>query len=313
MQGSSLYYNDRKVHLNEILSSLDEVHDVAGPHDVFVVGPAPLDVAPPGTITFCNWSGEKAVNLIRETRASVVIIPSSLELADLGAVDKTLIRVANARLTFARVVHKHFAPAPQVSGVHPTAILGTNVKLGTSISIGPYCVIENDCVIGDEVRIDPGVTLYRGTWLGNRAVLRAGAVIGAEGFGYERLPGGQWLIFPQMARVMIGDDVEIGANTCVDRGALTDTVVGNGTKVDNLVHVAHNVTIGENCMVIAHAKLGGSVVVGSGTWVGLGASVREKLHIGRNVLIGMGAVVVEDVPDDVVVAGVPARVIRRNT
>jgi len=188
---------------------------------------------------------------------------------------KRLIIVSNPRLWFIKVVREFFLPR-QPPGIHPSA------------------VINYDCVeIGKNVRIGPNSS------------------IGFEGFGFEGDGNGVYHRFPHIGKVIIGDDVEIGANTCIDRGALDDTIIGDGTKIDNLVHVAHNVRIGKNCMIIALTCLGGGVIIEDGAYVGIGASIRNQRKIGEKAFIGMGAVVVKDVDPGVTVIGNPAKPMRK--
>jgi UDP-3-O-[3-hydroxymyristoyl] glucosamine N-acyltransferase len=132
-------------------------------------------------------------------------------------------------------------------------------------------------------------------------------VIGGDGFGFWRMKSGELRKFPQIGGIVIEDNVEIHNHVSIDRGALGDTVIGEGTKIDNFVHVAHNVTIGKNCAIVAHAMIGGSVVIGDESWIGPSASILNGVKIGKNCVIGMGAVVVKDVPDDTIVKGNPAR------
>jgi len=136
--------------------------------------------------------------------------------------------------------------------------------------------------------------------------------IGNEGFGFVQDYDGAWIRFPHHGGIIIGDDVEIGDNVCIDRGSLSDTVIGKGVKIDNLVHIAHNVTIGENSMIVAKSMIAGSVKIGDNCWISPSSNIRNGIKIGNNVMVGMGSNVVKDIPDNVVVAGNPARVIREN-
>lgn len=239
-------------------------------------------------LSFCKYEGRKASELIRNSRSSIIICSSRLELIFLGFSDKTLILTPQPRLAFMKVANQFFSWRKIHSGIHPTAIIFPRVKIHPSAYIGPHCVISN-------------------TEIGKRVIINAGTIIGTEGFGYMPDENGELVQFPHIGSVIIEDDVEIGANVCIDRGALGNTIIGRGTKIDNLVHVAHNVKIGKNCQIICQVGIGGSVEIGDNCFVGIGASIRNQKKIGNNVFIGMGAVVVKDVPDNMTVAGNPAR------
>jgi len=183
--------------------------------------------------------------------------------------------VDNPRLWFIKVVREFFLPR-QPPEIHPSA------------------VINYDCVeIGKNVRIGPNCT------------------IGFEGFGFEENEEGSHERFPHIGKVILGDNVEVGGNTCIDRGALEDTMIGEGTKIDNLVHIAHGVKIGKNCQIIALTCIGGGVTIEDWAYVGIGASVRNQMKIGEKAFIGMGAVVVKDVDPGITVIGNPARPMKR--
>lgn len=146
--------------------------------------------------------------------------------------------------------------------------------------------------------------------VGGRVNIAPSAVIGGPGFGFEQDENGKWIRFPSIGDVIIEDDVDIGAGTCIDRGTLDSTIIGSGTKIDNLCHIAHNVKIGKNCMIIARSMVGGGAEIGDNCWIA-SATIRDNVKIGKNSMIGLGAVVVEDIPEGSVAVGVPARVIRR--
>jgi UDP-3-O-[3-hydroxymyristoyl] glucosamine N-acyltransferase len=213
------------------------------------------------------------------------------------------------------------APAP---GVASTARIGRGVRLGEGVSIGEYAVVGADtrigdgaaigaqCVIGDGVsvgdgaRLWPGVTIYSGASIGARTFIHAGARVGCDGFGYVFRDGAHQKI-PHVGRCIIGDDVEIGANTTIDRGSIDDTVVGNGTKIDNLVHIAHNVRIGEKCLLMAQVGIAGSVTVGAGAILAGQAGISGHLSIGAGARIAAQAGVFGDIPAGETWSGYPAR------
>ena len=204
---------------------------------------------------------------------------------DLRISGKTLLRHSQPKMAFAKAAALLLDRAPIAVGIHPTAIVATLARIGANVGIGPYgvigedvhvgtgtqigahCVIGAGCWIGENCRIHPGVTLYSGMRVGHRAEIHAGVVIGADGFGYAFGEGRYWK-FPQAGIVEIGDDVEIGANTTIDRGSLDDTRIADGVKLDNLVHVGHNVQIGAHTVIAAQTGVSGSSVIGHHVVVG---------------------------------------------
>lgn len=221
-------------------------------------------------LSFCKYETENAIAMITESNSSVIICSDKLK-ERMPIINKTIIKVSRPRLAFAKVANKFFLKKTDLhSRINSTATIYENVKIGRNV------------------------------------IINAGAVIGAEGFGYEPDEDGTLVQFPHIGGVIIEDNVEIGANTCIDRGALGDTIIGEGTKIDNLVHVAHNVVIGKNCRIICLVGIGGSVEIGDGSFVGISASIKNQKKIGKNVVIGMGAVVTKDVPDNTTVIGNPA-------
>lgn len=182
--------------------------------------------------------------------------------------------------------------------VHPTATLGQNVVLGKGVVIGEYATIMHNVVIQDEVTI------------GARTIIKSCAVIGEDGFGFERGDDGRAIRLPHLGRVVIGDDVEIGSLTTVCRGTLGDTIIRDGAKIDDHVHIAHNVDVGEDAFVIACAEISGGVKIGRQAWIAPNASVLNQLKIGEKSIVGLGAVVVRNVDNRSIVAGNPAKHIR---
>jgi UDP-3-O-[3-hydroxymyristoyl] glucosamine N-acyltransferase len=214
------------------------------------------------------------------------------------------VEAGQPRLWFARAA-KLLKLALPVAGVHPAAVVGANVALGEAVSIGPCAVVgENARIgkgtrieagavigdgvcIGDDCRIYPRAVLYPGTTLGNRVMVHAGVVLGADGFGYVRdMASGAYTQFPQQGTLLIEDDVEIGANTTIDRGALKQTKIGRGTKFDNLVHVGHNCEIGEDVILVAGVGISGSCTVGNGAVIAGQVGIGDHAHIGPGVILG---------------------------
>jgi len=224
--------------------------------------------------------------------------------------DKTLVAVNRPRLWFIRCVNAFFSPEEK-KGIHPTAIIGKNCEIGKNVYIGPYSFIGDEVVIGSGSKIHSGVHIHDRVRIGKNVILKSGCIIGTAGFGYERNDEGVLERFPHIGGVVIEDDVEIGANTCVDRGTLSDTIIGEGTKIDNLVHIAHNIVIGKHCVIVALAMIGGGAKIGDGAWIAPTACIRDGVTIGKQALVGMGAVVTKNVADHDVVIGVPARSIKK--
>ncbi len=284
-----------------------------------VEGVASVDRAGPTDVTFVV-DARYAQRLGPRSVGACLIAPDM----QMEANGTAYIRVESPELAFSKllgVFHPEHRPDP---GVHPTAIVGRGSRIGADASIGPYVTIgedtvigsgtqvgpnthiDDDVVIGQDCRIGPGCTILHDTAVGNRVRIYTGVRLGVDGFGYT--PGADGLMrIPQVGRCIIHDDVEIGANCTVDRGALGDTVIGQGTKIDNLVHVAHNAAIGENCIIVAQAGIAGSVEMGAGTHVGGQAGVSGHLSIGPGARIAGQAGVFGDIPAGETYSGYPAR------
>ena len=227
------------------------------------------------------------------------------EFAANAPVSKPVLISPQPRLTFARAAKLLYDVGKVVNAIHssatvptsaqigknvaigPRAVLGENVKLGDGSTIGAGCVIGDTAEIGGHCRIDANVTIYSGTTLGDRVVVQAGAVLGSEGFGYVRdSQTGRYEQFPQVGRLVIEDDVEIGANSTIDRGALDETRIGRGTKIDNLVHVGHNVQIGEDVVIAAQTGLSGSAVVEDNVIIGGQVGIADHVRIEAGAILG---------------------------
>jgi UDP-3-O-[3-hydroxymyristoyl] glucosamine N-acyltransferase len=290
-----------------------------------IFGANTLDGATVNDLAFA--ANRKALDAAAKSNAGCLLAPFEYER---GA-KQSVIRVKEPRRAFALALSALY-PRKRFSGfVHPAAIVGEGAKIATDSFIGAYAVIGNGsevatgsyigngCSIGTQVRIGPGsvihpnVSIYDGVRIGARAIVHSGCVIGADGFGFT-LSGDRYEKFPQVGTVEIGDDVEIGANCCIDRAALGVTRIGNGTKLDNLVHVGHNCIIGNHVVVAAQTGFSGSVSVGDYAVIGGQAGIGEKAQIESRAIVGgkAGILTSQKVRAGEPVWGIPARPLRKH-
>lgn len=293
-----------------------------GPGTATVAGIAPLERAGPGDLSFL--ASPRYVPYFERTSASVVLVAPALEAAPGGP--ETRIIVAEPYAALLVVLPVLYPQAVWEPGIHPTAalgrgatwqepvaigphaVIGAGVQLGKNVRIGAGCVLGDGVAVGDDTQLYSGVTLYSGTALGKRVIVHAGAVLGSDGFGYIPGKGGEeHRKIPHVGRCLIGDDIEIGANTCIDRGSVDDTVIGSGTKIDNLVHIAHNVRIGARCLIMAQAGIAGSTQVEDEVIIGGQAGVSDHLTIGRGARLLVQSGHIADVPADATMFGTPSR------
>jgi UDP-3-O-[3-hydroxymyristoyl] glucosamine N-acyltransferase len=288
---------------------------VIGDGNVTLSGFAPAGSAKPGDLTFA----ENDVYFARaeQSAASAVLVDGPFTSC------KPLIKVSNARVGFARAMSLFFPEPAFNPGIHPSAVVAPTALIDPAAPVGPLCVVgerarigarvvlQANNFVGDSVQIGEscmlyaGVTLYAGTQLGKRVRIHAGTVIGSDGFGYV-FDSGIHRKVPQVGNVIVHDDVEIGANVTIDRGALGPTVIGKGTKIDNLVQIAHNVTIGEHCLVVAQAGIAGSTRLGNYVTLAGQVGIAGHLKIGNGATIAAQSGVMHDVPDGQKWFGSPA-------
>lgn len=219
----------------------------------------------------------------------------------------TLLLSDNPRLAFVRITENYFLPPSPEAGIHPTAVIDPTARIHPTAHVGAFCCVGAGSTIGEDTILHPHVVVFDRVRIGARCRISSGTVIGAEGFGYERNDKGELEKFPHLGGVTIADDVDIGSNTSIDRGTLDDTIIEARARIDNLVHVAHNVHIGEDAAVVALSMLGGSSRVGAGAWVAPGSILKNQIAVGDKGFVGLGAVVVKNVAEGQTVMGSPAQ------
>lgn len=254
---------------------------------------ASLDEATPDSLSFV--ANAKAARLLDGASAGCVILPLGAPLTY-----PSTLRSNDPRAAFARAI-SILHPSVIAPGIHPPASVHPEARIGADVSIGPFCSIARDVSIGAGAVLHSSVTVYGGVSIGERTIVHAGAVLGADGFGFA-FTGERYEKFPQIGRVEIGADCEIGANCCVDRAALGVTSIGDGTKLDNMVHVGHNVSIGRHVVIAAQTGISGGVSIGDYAIIGGQVGIGDKARIEARAVVGSGAGIL---PSKIVRAGQP--------
>lgn len=253
------------------------------------------------------WVHPKKDIDISRTKAEIIICAPGSISGGQSHQEKCFVIVDDPKLAYVRVVRKLFVSEPSY-GIHPSASIDEGAKVNVKAYVGPLTFIGKSTV-GEGTIIHGNCHIYDGVTIGRNVIIHAGTVIGADGFGYSRNEKGEFEKFPHIGGVVIEDNVEIGANTCIDRGTLGTTVIKEGAKIDNLVHIAHNVIIGKHTAVIAHSQIAGSVVVGDYAWIAPSATISNVGTVGAGCYIGIGSVVIHSVADNEKVFGNPAKTI----
>jgi UDP-3-O-[3-hydroxymyristoyl] glucosamine N-acyltransferase len=290
--------------------------EVLGDGAVELAGFASAEHARHGDLTFAEK--ETYFAAAEQSPATAIIVTGAFT-----STKKILIRVPNARVAVARVLPVFFPPDQHPQGIHPSAIIADSAQIDPTAHVGPNCVvgagvrlgarsvlmggnhIGRDCQIGDDVCLFPNVVIYAQSQIGHRVTVHAGTVIGSDGYGYVFDEGCHRKIL-QVGNVVIHDDVEIGANAAIDRGALGPTVIGQGTKIDNLVHIAHNVVMGRHCLVMGQVGFAGSTRLGDYCVIASQSGIAGHLTLGNQATVGAKSGVMRDIPDKGTVLGIPA-------
>jgi len=288
---------------------------IIGDPSILIHGINVIECAKEGEITFARTPSHRKMAVV--SQASVIL--SEKEIPDAR---KTFLLVANPDYAFSRLLSYFHPPRQRIPGVDPRAVIGRNVLLGKEVSIGPSVIVEDQVQIGDRVwlspggfvgygsavgddtRIYPNVSIYAGVKIGKRVIIHSGAVIGSDGFGFTPYQSRHHKI-PQVGGVIIEDDVELGANVTVDRATLGNTVIGEGTKVDNQVQIGHNVTIGPHTILVSQVGIAGSVKIGHHVTLAGQVGVSDHVRIGNNVVVGARSVVTKEIGDNEKVIGYP--------
>lgn len=292
---------------------------VVGDGSVKISGVSSAESVTPQSVTFAE--NEKYLKVAESKKAGAIVVPASIESSS-----RTLIQVPNPRVAFALSLEIFFPREKQAPGIHPTAVISEEAEISDKASIGPYAVIEKgvqiadgvevgaNCYIGKDSRIGentllyPRVVLYHQTKVGKNVILHSGVILGGDGFGYADEKEKRIKIL-QIGNVVIEDDVEIGCNSCVDRGTIGSTIIKKGTKIDNLVQVAHNDVVGENVLLCAQVGISGSSVIGNNVILAGQVGVADHVEIGEGAILGAQAGVPDKkkVPPKVIYGGTPAR------
>lgn len=289
---------------------------ISGDPEVDITGVSGISEASEGLITFL--ADEKRLDELLRCRASAAIVKE--EIKDFAA---SMLITDNPQYTFARAMEVFHAKPFRASGVSDKTVIGKNVKMDDDISIHPFVYISDNVTLGPRVTLSPGVfigegvsigsdtfiypnvTIRENVIIGSRVTIHSGSVIGSDGFGYVPEKGRHYKI-PQVGGVIIEDDVEIGANAAVDRATVGNTIIGSGSKIDNLVQIAHNDQIGKNCIIVAQAGISGSVEIGDGVVLGGQVGVRDHIKIGNRAMVASQAGIAGNIPEGRVYSGSPA-------
>ncbi len=297
--------------------------ELIGSSSISITGPEELQKAQNNQITFIGSS--KYASLWKDSKASAAIVNESISIEP--GENRALIKVKNADLAMAKVLEAFQPDAPVFEiDIHPTAVIHETATIGDGSKIGAHCYIGKNVKLGTGVVLYPNTTIMDETTIGDYSVFWSGTVvrerceigshctfhnnvsIGADGFGYRPSDDGRGLVkIPQIGTVIIGNDVEIGANSCVDRGKFSATIVGDNCKIDNQVQIAHNCILGRSCIMAGHSGLAGSVTLGDGVIIGGSASIKDHTTLHSGVTVGAGSGVVGDVPAGKTVLGYPAQ------
>jgi len=273
--------------------------------DIVVKGYGSLTNCKEGDVVFLKTKNKRNIERLNQYEGVLAITPI-MKKGD-EPITVPHIEVNNPRLSFIKVVRNYFSEPDISVTIHPSAVIEDGATIGNNVSIGAHCYIGPKVIIGDGCVILPNVSIYGEVEIGTNCYIKPGAVIGGPGFGFEYDENGEPLQFPHSGKVIIGNNVYIGANTTIDRATMDATIIEDNVKVDNLVHIAHNCRVGKNTLMTGCSTISGGVQVGESCWIAPNSTVYQKVKIGEKSTIGIGAVVLRNVDKEKTVFGNPAK------
>jgi UDP-3-O-[3-hydroxymyristoyl] glucosamine N-acyltransferase len=295
--------------IESILSGLEISYNSQGANRTFK-SLSSLSEASENDLSFSYDEGERAISAISKSNAGIILCSKSIEgLVYPRPRKQALFFLANPRLTFVRIMNQVYCRKKMV-GISPRAVISETANIGSDCYVGDYSIVGENCTIGDNTIVHAKVVLMENCTIGNGCIIRPGVTMGAEGFAFERGESGYPERFPHIRGIRVENDVEIFPNCNIAKGSLSDTVIGEGTRIGALTSIAHNVTIGKKCLITSCTTIGGSTSIGDMCWTGLNSTIKNRIRIGNNVIVAAGAVVIHDVPDKEIVGGIPARSIK---
>lgn len=295
----------RKYYLRDLKKVIKIKKFIGDNKDYYFTNAKSIEEADEDSVVWIKSAKENKLDLINQTKAKFIICDLVIDENELRNSKKLLFIVENPKLEYIRVVRSFFEQKPDWL-IHKSSIVHPEAELHKDVYIGPNCVIGR-CQIDKGTVILGNCFIHDKVIIGKNVKINANTVIGSEGFSYTKLEEGNYELFPHIGGVIIENNVDIGSNTNINRGVLGNTIIKQGVKIANLVHIAHNVVIGMNSVIISNAMLGGSVVIGHNSWISPSVSIINQAVIGDNVKIGMGAVVTKNIPNNEIWAGIPAR------